>query len=1160
MPIRRIRQGAGLQTDRTALEPPEGGMRQADNVLINRPGIIEPRLGFGDTTGIDLSPADGKLPVRGWPWREYIVLQHRADDGSAWRLISQAGDDFNAVAPPSGRGSSDATLSRENLYITSSTGLQVVHTLSDAAARAGAWTYYQAPSYSFIDLTVASEDADHASIASNSSVAYRWVLRTSDELGYEKRSAPSARQICRVPSSYATGARVELGTIKIHPEWAAGDVLELYRTRNSGSETADPGEDYYLTAEYVLTSSDISTGYTADDIWDDRTPDDALGPALYTSVSQLGAAESKEVPPQAGAVAEWKNCLWLGDTLSRAAVTLQIREVRATPASDGTGLCGDITGTYAGVSGNDLTGVTLSAAEWASLAVGMWIADGGAPGSSSGGIPTGTTITAFDSGAGTITLSAAPSGTGNITAGDIVTVNGTNLYCWTSESLALQRFAQSTDADPATRCYETALSLASVIAYNAETLSATAIKDEQLGAGDGTFLVIDDDPVDQALTITCASRGGAFVPDISSGYDVDALNDPARPGGLSWSAVDEPEAFPPLQNTIVGNRGKQIIALTPLDAALIVWKEDGIFRVTGFPPDGFVVDELSASSVAPIRLLSPRCVCILGRAVYAWTNQGVIEVTEGGISRIISEPIADVLRVSQQQLPLGDANGQRGFWMEAHPRLGLVVLSLASSSSAEYGAEQYVWSRATGAWTRWDRQDRCMVYDPAEDRMLACPAGEQVYAVGENGFSASNYYDMESASIYEGSDTMTRSALIRYDTTTAGRVFLEQITGSGGWQMSVDASSKARFTVSDGTQYHGISTTALTPGTVYCITGSYDGASVRLVVTPYGGSSETITPVSGSRTSPGGGVASLGYQASEFTILGIAMVDATALSDAQMVAHNAATLAAMEMQQIGSGSYYRANRVGGLADDASGAFDWTENGSVTGNVAVALDFEPFAYYERADRTAAASYVDATKTDIPIYAVSGDTVTVRKTDLDGFTIPACSTVYVDPGESLPGYQGYGRVTTSADSSTYGAGFIDLTVSWEASTGSPATTSRTLDVYQGWSAAMLWQAVQLPGLGNRWQEHHVAFEAAESAYLTDPTISVGGAAHRDSSPSSVSPTFPTGITYSEVVRTGLPRACVRTPHLYPYVRICGAGLLWELSETTLHHTPTSRRVNR
>ena len=66
-------------------------------------------------------------------------------------------------------------------------------------------------------------------------------------------------------------------------------------------------------------------------------------------------------------------------------------------------------------------------------------------------------------------------------------------------------------------------------------------------------------------------------------------------GRLYWSKIQEPEAVPLLNFTDVGDRNRDILALVPLDRALIVFKEDGIYSVTGSAPSSWIVDEIDTT-------------------------------------------------------------------------------------------------------------------------------------------------------------------------------------------------------------------------------------------------------------------------------------------------------------------------------------------------------------------------------------------------------------------------------------------------------------------------------------------------------------------------------------------------------------------------------------
>src|SRR5690606_35376856 len=97
-----------------------------------------------------------------------------------------------------------------------------------------------------------------------------------------------------------------------------------------------------------------------------------------------------------------------------------------------------------------------------------------------------------------------------------------------------------------------------------------------------------------------ASRPAAFRP---TGDSLES-NDGKRPARLWYSKPDEPEAFPPVNFIDIGDAESRILDLTALDDVLLVWKDDGLFRVTGAPPNGWVVDEIQAGKT-PLRLLVP---------------------------------------------------------------------------------------------------------------------------------------------------------------------------------------------------------------------------------------------------------------------------------------------------------------------------------------------------------------------------------------------------------------------------------------------------------------------------------------------------------------------------------------------------------------------------
>ncbi len=686
---------------------------------------------------ISMAAYGGDLVVQ-----SYDGTNYRIERASA--LTTYSGSSARA-APHTSRGVSAWMKARGALYwTTGGQGIRKITSISAGASsdvRAGLPTAYIEPSSTPVQSATASSDT--AAVNSGSSVGYRYVFRRDST--YTIRSAPSARWIVPADAgTYPNGAYTEAGQIFLPPEIVAGDFVELYRTVNSGSATSDPGEDYYLVGTYEVTSTDVTNNYTVAVSFTDQLPDAQLGAALYTSASPFGISAAKELPPSAAHLVQWKRCAWAGNTRVRAATTMTIVKVAyqsgATTKLEGTGLTYVNSGSYTGVAGNALTGVTFaSGLDWASLVAGsvMWIADNEDPTATVGRINANSRIVSFNQGAGTITLSSAPSGTGAFRAGDIVTLDQdgvqTEFFASSTTDYTTRRFViPLTTSDSSDRCELTAASLARVLSeYTAAELGSLhiyAINDQDLLAlqngagGDGGMILVVDRPENTTFGFMCEARPTAFA-ELAADGTHQALTDEVA-GRVQWSDPDEPESWPLGNSVTIGDRNADVLALVPLERCLLVFKEDGIYSIQGDPPNNWVVREFDLAK----RHLAPQAVCVLDDVCYAWTDRGVCAVTEAS-ARAVSMPIGNTLRPLQQYLPLNDNNTKRGFWMEAHPRLGAVILGTGGSASATTATAEYVFFVNTGRWCSWNQAWRCVAYDQAEDRLAVVPTLDAAWEV-----------------------------------------------------------------------------------------------------------------------------------------------------------------------------------------------------------------------------------------------------------------------------------------------------------------------------------------------------------------------------------------------------------------------------------------------
>jgi hypothetical protein len=834
MPARRIRAVGGLATDPSALTDPEA-LRVADNVLLHRPGIIQPRFGFGDTSGVAARSVT-RRPIAIVPFDGDLVIQSR--DGSTYSLErgSVATVYSTDVAPPDTtlRGVSSFAEARGSLYLTTDDGVKKLVDIVDTSIDlAGVATEFHALTATLTAvLASASASIDRYAIRDDGAAAYRYVWRRHDANGYIRRSAPSARFVIAAGAASGGPWNAELSRLSLPSGIVTGDYLELYRTEGVTPLDSTPGREYYLALEYQVTAADVAAGYIAAGALYDDTPDSALGAALYTNPSQGGIDQANEVPPLANCMAWWGDVMWFGNTQSRNALEVELVNVGsvavgnrartglASHALTGSFSSGSASFTFAGLGitphglkvgqyvSDDTNGPTqagtviqalskistltttiqvnnatlaaddtitvfgetftwkvaagaddeitigatsiLSAGNLAAKLDGWDFAEPVNVSASNGGSAavdatelvhgllivadvTGTGQTVGYSGTMTKTASDTDASV-DFRSFDFVTINSVEFYAGALGTYGVgaansqyRLFGVSVSVvDFNSRIAITLDQLAHAVnAYTIEqdaSFGVLAYRDVEdsspwtdvtaTGAAGAYLTLIRSTMALGTFSFSCTVRPDAFRPNTGTAGSITSESTRAR-NRIYFSKIDEPEAVPTLNFLSIGRRDADILALVPLENALIVFKEDGIFSISGVAPNAWSVDEINLE----MRLLAPQAVCALGGIVYAWTDRGVVGVTEVA-ARALSQQIGDQLREVQRLLPLNESDVKRGFWMAAHRRHGLVVLGTGDDPADDLASAWYVFHTSTGRWARWPIVSRSLAYDPARDAFV----------------------------------------------------------------------------------------------------------------------------------------------------------------------------------------------------------------------------------------------------------------------------------------------------------------------------------------------------------------------------------------------------------------------------------------------------------
>lgn len=261
-------------------EVPEGALSRAENVVIDRESLIEPRRGKPFYGSAIVSPAqdiqriipfDGKLVVH-----YGSALEHDDADGSFSAYATALS------APASGFRVRDAIMNG-NLYLTSSVGLRKIDEITDDHVAAGV----HAPLDSTYTLSGSSGYLSDDMIA-----AYRAVLFYEDENDNEIVSAPSARLVV---VNEAGGSRNIALTWYIPSGLTTDHYWRVYRSPQIDLD-GEPSDELQLAGEGRITSTDISNGFFA---LTDSTPDSLRGANLYTNPLEEGIQNANDQPPLA---------------------------------------------------------------------------------------------------------------------------------------------------------------------------------------------------------------------------------------------------------------------------------------------------------------------------------------------------------------------------------------------------------------------------------------------------------------------------------------------------------------------------------------------------------------------------------------------------------------------------------------------------------------------------------------------------------------------------------------------------------------------------------------------------------------------------------------------------------------------------------------------
>lgn len=652
---------------------PKGALRQADNVVLRRDGILQPRPGFKDRVSGGLnfvSEPKALVPFDG----DLMVIGSSDDDSTQWvDSDNEINDGASALSWDTGRDHATAVEARGNLYLATQDVVRKLESSNDVAA-ASAGVIPPACISGIAQVTSGTPIL----IQQYGGRAYRAVIERTDGNGVVITSAPSPAAIYQ----NSTASTVDADPTVTYGDWVlAGDVIKLYRTPEvvgDASANGVPGEEYFLVAEQALVTGGVSGTVT----FSDSLPDNETGEALYSNPSQEGILQSNDRPHVAKDVALFRGSVFFANTTGPHRVSVAVPDAA------------DRSGSASGVGSRATTGdfssgtnTILNVASTTGLKVGMLI--------SSVHTAKNTRITSIVS--TTVTMNQNATGTGTTAAVSFLDSIRLKVGALEDKYYPIHLGARSVMTDLARTT-----TIADPSAYlRALTAFRTLFVDGTNNEYDRHELTIEE--IDRAgnsfeMWATHGDEYEPVLPEPTVGSGTASSSD-TRPNGIQWSKTDQPEHVPEGNFETVGGE-TEILRIVPTRDALFIFKKDGIWRLTGFgASSGWRIDPVDRSTF----LLNPRSVTVMAGKIYAWTNRGVVRVNDYGVEDgdIISKlAIGKDLRDIEKDLSKYSSD-TGGAWVAANEKDDELLVGVPDASGDSDSGAVYVYNTKTRSWVKW---------------------------------------------------------------------------------------------------------------------------------------------------------------------------------------------------------------------------------------------------------------------------------------------------------------------------------------------------------------------------------------------------------------------------------------------------------------------------
>lgn len=661
---------------------PQGSLTEANNGIIDKESVFDCRRGqtFYSTAAFSSAP-DVMFDYN------TSLLTH-AGTTLAYDVAGVQTAYSGSYSNPDTGFKIHSVQTNKNVYFTTSAGIKKLDSVTGTPTNAGAPP----------GLDIGGSLVTGTFLATDSIVAYRMLWGYRDANNNLIIGAPSQR--FTISNSSGSGKDVSL-TFTIPDGITTAWFYQVYRSIEYSPATTEPNDELYLCLEDNPTSGQISAKLIT---VTDSTPDALLGATLYTSPTQQGIENANLAPPFAKDIALFNNMTLYANIFSNPRLLLTLIG-SGLPGIHFLATTGNTHST--GILSHSIDGI----ASTTNINIGMRVVGSG--------VPSNARVTSID-GPTQISMNVASTITASgvtLQFQDVLTLAGTDYFATGTETIANAEFKVFTSGTPAENIEDTALSIVTVVnRYSGNT----AIYAYYLSGFDDLpgQLAFEGRTTVTAQFYATSSAGDSFNPTLPiSGTTVSSSND-ERQNGVAISKLNQPEAVPIYAWVPVGSANKAIRRIIALRDSTFIFKDDGIFRLTGSDFQSIVVSLFDGSK----KLAAYDSPAVFDNQIFCFVDQGIGAVSEQGV-QIISKPIENqILLVSQYSnfkdntFGVGyDSDRKYYFWTVSDP-------------NDTYPTISWVWNSITSTWTTNDLPRSCGLVSFGTNKLyMGNPVNKYIY-------------------------------------------------------------------------------------------------------------------------------------------------------------------------------------------------------------------------------------------------------------------------------------------------------------------------------------------------------------------------------------------------------------------------------------------------